>query len=135
MSAFYDKARKAFADGDIHWLTDNIKPVLVDTGAYTVDLVNHDFLDDIPVGARVAAATTNLTAKDSTAGVLDAADIVVSNDLATSAEAIVLYVDTGTAATSRLICFIDSATGLPVPATTQDVTIQWDNGTNKIGKL
>lgn len=133
-NALYDKGRKAFMDGGIAILTDDIKVVLVDTATYTVDLVNHDFLDDIPVGERVATSG-NLASKDSTAGVFDADDITFSTVSGDVSEALVIYRDSGAAATSELLAYIDTATGLPVTPNGGDITVTWDSGANKIFKL
>ena len=44
-----------------------------------------------------------------------------------SVEALVLYVDTGSASTSRLVAYIDSGvTGLPVTPNGGDITITWN---------
>ncbi len=133
-SALYDKARKAFADGDIDLLNDTIKCVLIDAADYTVDLANHDFLDDVASGARVGTAQT-LGSKTTTAGVFDAADVTFPSVSGDQCEAILIYKDTGTEGTSPLIAYIDSATGLPVTPNGGDIQIQWDNGSNKIFKL
>jgi len=133
-SALYDKARKAFADGDIDLLNDTIKCVLIDAADYTVDLANHDFLDDVPSGARVGTPQT-LGTKSTTAGVFDAADVTFSSVSGDQCEAILIYKDTGTEGTSPLIAYIDSATGLPVTPNGGDIQIQWDSGSNKIFKL
>jgi len=133
-SALYDKARKAFADGDIDLLNDTIKCVLIDAADYTVDLANHDFLDDVASGARVGTVQT-LGSKTTTAGVFDAADVTFSSVSGDQCEAILIYKDTGTEGTSPLIAYIDSATGLPVTPNGGDIQIQWDNGSNKIFKL
>ena len=53
----------------------------------------------------------------------------------TSIEAIVIYVDTGTEATSPLIAYIDTATGLPITPNGGDIIVTWDNGVNKIFKV
>ena len=50
-------------------------------------------------------------------------------------EALVIYKDTGTESTSPLIMYIDTATGLPVTPNGGDITVTWDNGTNKIFKV
>ena len=133
-NALYDKARKAFADGDIDLLSDTIKCVLIDAADYTVDLASHDFLDDVASGARVGTAQT-LGSKTTTAGVFDAADVTFSSVSGDQCEAILIYKDTGTEGTSPLIAYIDSATGLPVTPNGGDIEIQWDNGSNKIFKL
>lgn len=137
-NALYDKARQAFLEGGspavLNWLTDNVKVVLVDTGQYTVDLANHQYLSSVPVGARISTSG-NLTGKTSTGGVADAADITFSAVSGASIEAIVIYRDTGVEATSPLIAYIDTATGLPVTPNGGDITVQWDNAANKIFKL
>ncbi len=133
-SAMYDKGREGFLDGSIDWDTDNIKAVLVDNGAYTVNLATHDFLDDIAGGARIATSG-NLASKTVAAGVADAADVTFTAVTGTTVESIVLYKDTGSSATSRLIAYIDTGTGLPVTPNGGDITVQWDNGANKIFKL
>lgn len=133
-NALYDKGRQKFLEGGIAWLTDNIKAILVDTALYTVDLALDDFLDDVPVGSRVQISA-NLTGKDATDGVADAADEVFGSVSGATVEAIVIYRDSGVEGTSELIAYIDSATGLPVTPNGGDITVQWDNGVDKIFKL
>lgn len=133
-SALYDKARKAFCDGEIDLLDDTIKAVLVDGADYTPDLANHDFLDDIPSGARVATSAA-LSNKSTDAGVFDADDVTLSSVSGDQFEYIVIYQDSGTESTSRLIALFDSATGLPCTPNSGDITLQWDSGANKIFKL
>ena len=79
-NALYDKARKAFADADIDMLVDTIKIVLVDAADYTVDLAAHDFLDDVPAGARIATSGA-LANKSTTAGVFDADDVALDRNV------------------------------------------------------
>lgn len=131
----YDKGRQGIGDQSIAMLTANIKAVLVDTGAYTANFATDDNLDDIAVGARLATSA-NLASKTFTDGVFDAADISFGAVTSVTAEAVVIYVDTGTASTSRLVAYIDTAAGLPTPALTgQVVDVLWDNGANRIFKL
>lgn len=132
-NALYDKGRQAFLEGGVAWLTDSIKCVLVDTGSYTVNLSTHANLSDIPNGKT--ATSPNLTSKTSTAGVADAIDAVLSAVTGAQSEAVVVYKDTGTASTSTLIAYIDTATGLPVTPNGGDITVTWDNGANKMFKL
>lgn len=113
--------------------TDDIRAILVDTAAYTVDLTNHDFLDDIPGGARIA--TVALTGESVAGATFDANDAVFASVSGATCEAVVLYKHTGTESTSRLIAYIDTATGLPVTPNGADITVQWDNGANKIFTL
>jgi len=133
-NALYNKGREGFLDGNIDWDTDDIRCILIDTADYTVDLATHDNLDDVPAIARVATSGA-LTSKTVTDGVADAADVTLSSVTGDQCEAIVIYKHTGTESTSRLIAYIDTATGLPVTPNGGDITIQWDAGANKIFKL
>lgn len=133
-NALYDKGREGFLDGSIDWDTDDIRVILVDVADYTVNLSTHDNLDDVPSGARVATSSA-LSGKSVTAGVADASDVTLSAVTGDVSEALVIYKHTGTESTSRLIAYIDTATGLPVTPNGGDILIQWDNGSNKIFKL
>ena len=46
-----------------------------------------------------------------------------------------IYRDTGTEATSPLIAYIDTATGLPITPNGGDIIVVWDDGANKIFRL
>lgn len=131
-NALYDKGREGFLDGSIDWDTDNIKVCLVDTGTYTVNLATHEDLADV---TGIVATSGNLSSKTVTAGVADAADVTFPAVSGSSVEALIIYQDTGVAATSRLIAYIDTGTGLPVTPNGGDITIQWSNGSNRIFKL
>lgn len=133
-SGLYAKGREGFLDGSIDWDTNTIKCCLVDAADYTVNLATHDNLDDVPSGARVGTPQT-LTSKTVTDGVADAADVTFTAVTGDVSEAIVIWKDTGTESTSRLICYIDTATGLPVTPNGGDIVIAWDSGANKIFKL
>ena len=133
-NALYDKGREGFLGGDISWDDDNIKVVLVDGDDYTVNLATHTFLSDIPVEGRVATSGA-LTGKTITAGIADANDVTIPTVTGDQFEIIVLYKDTGSAATSRLIAYIDTATGLPFTPSGGDIMIKWSDDTNKIFKL
>jgi phage tail sheath gpL-like len=137
-SAMYVKGIEAFMSGDIDLLSDTIKVVLVDSAAgagYTPNMAMDDFLADIPADCRIATSDA-LASKTVTGGVFDAADIVFSAVAAGDpCEYLVIYKDTGSAATSQLIALIDDATGLPVTPNGADITVTWDDGANKIFKI
>ena len=130
----YDKGREGFLSGDIDWDANTIKVVGVDTGAYTPNLSTHQFLSDIPSGARIFTSPA-LSGKTTTAGVADANDVTVTAVTGTSVEALVVYQDTGTVGTSRLIAYIDTGSGLPFTPNGSDVSISWPNDSNRIFKL
>jgi hypothetical protein len=131
-NALYGKGREKFLTGDIAWDTDNIKVSLVDTGTYTVVIDTHEFYSDL---SGVVANSGNLASKTVALGVADAADVTFSSVTGSSAEALVIWKDTGVAATSPLIAYIDTATNLPVTPNGGDITVAWDSGSNKIFKL
>ena len=133
-NTLYDYARQRFLEAQINWMTDTVKVILVDTGAYTPQTSVHQYLSDIPPSARIAGPVT-LTAKATTGGAADAADVTFTAVSGASIEAIIIYVDTGTESTSPLIAFIDTATGLPITPNGGDIIVTWDNGTNKIFKV
>lgn len=120
--------------GEIDLLTSNVKLVLVDTGAYTHD-VAHQYLSDVPSGARIATSG-NLANKSVTGAVFDADDVTISAVSGASIEAFIIYIDTGTASTSRLVLFADTvSSGLPVTPNGGSITVTFDSGSNKIFKI
>ena len=134
-NALYDTGRAAFLNAGVNWASDNIKAVLVKvTSGYTVNLSTDQFLSTIVSGNRIAVSG-NLASKTTTAGVADAADVTFSAVTGSAAGAVVIYKDSGTDTTSQLIAYIDTATGLPVTPNGGDITVSWDNGSNKIFKL
>jgi len=133
-NTLYDFARQRFLEAQINWMTDTIKVILVDTGAYTPQTSVHQYLSDIPTSARIAGPVT-LTSKATTGGAADAADVTFTSVTGASIESIIIYADTGVEATSPLIAYIDTATGLPITPNGGDIIVTWDNGTNKIFKV
>jgi len=132
-NALYGKGRQKFLEGSIAWLTDDIKVSLVDTTAvYTVSIDVDEFFDDI---ASTIADSGNFASKTSTLGVADAADVTLTSVSGVQSEALVIWKDSGVAATSPLIAYLDTATGLPVTPNGTDITITWSSGANKIFKL
>lgn len=134
-NALYAKGREGFLAGDIDWDANDIRCILIDTGLYTVNLSTHDNLDDIPSGAARVSTSGALSGKTVTDGVADANDVTFTAVSGNTVEAIVIYKHTGTESTSRLIAYIDTATGLPLTPNGGDITIVWDNGANRIFKL
>lgn len=133
-NTLYDKGRQRFLEAQFNWLTDTIKAVMVDTGAYTPNFTTHEFLSDIPSSSRITTPVT-LTGKATTSGAADANDVTFPSVSGASIETIIIYKDTGTEGTSPLIAYIDTATGLPITPNGGDIIVTWDNGTNKIFKL
>lgn len=105
--------------------TDTIKLVFVDHADDTPVPATDDFLDDILGAARVATSTA-LDTPSISAGAIDFADEVVSTVTGDPFESIVVYKDSGVEATSPLIVFYDTATGLPFTPSGGNITITWN---------
>lgn len=128
-SAHYDLTLEEFTKGNIALDADTIKARLVRTSAYTFSQA-HDFADDLPA-AIVTDVTLGTKVLDS--GTFDAADSVFSAVPAGAAiNALVIYKDTGNAATSNLIAYID---GFSVTPNGGDITVQWQGTTPWIFKI
>lgn len=129
-NAAYVRGLGQVVDNTFKWTADTIKCVMVDTALYTVDLQNHDFLDDIPAGARVATATLAGKTSAQAGGfwALDASDTTFTAVSGASVEALVLYKDSGLEGTSPLLLYIDTGTGLPVTPNGADIIVQWPVG-------
>lgn len=124
-NAIYPLYKQAILTGgaNTNMSTGTVKAALVDTGAYTYSAA-HEFLTSLT--GRVGTDAT-LGTKTFANGVFDAADATYTAVTGNSAEAIVLYIDTGTAGTSRLIAYLDTGfTGLPVAPNGGDITVTWN---------
>lgn len=136
-NSLYDKAREKFLRGQLNWDSDNISVVLIDTAYYTPNLATHEFLSDLTAvnALAIVAAGVALTTKTSFNGAADADDVTFLTVSGAQSEALVIYKVGADAASSPLLAYIDSATGLPITPNGGDIIIVWDNGTNKIFKL
>lgn len=127
----YIKGVLAMLAGTTDWLTSDIKAVCVDAADYTVDLTNDEFLSDIAAGARVATSgnlSSKTRAQSGTKVILDAGDETITGVSGDQFEAVVVYHDTGTASTSPLLAYIDTATGLPYTPSGGGVVLSWAAG-------
>lgn len=134
-NALYDAARAAFAKGQINWEADGFAMVLVDTGAYTLNVSSHSNLTHIPAAARVGSAVALANTVVDPNGAVNADNVTVPNVTGPSAEAIVIYRVGANDAGSMLIAFIDTATGLPITPNSGNIIVQWSTGANKIFRL
>lgn len=123
-NAVYPKYKEAVIQGAANSsLSGTVKVALVDTGAYTYS-ATHEFLSSL---TGVVGTAQTLGSKTFTNGVFDAADSTFTSVTGNSVEALVIYIDTGTAGTSRLVAFIDTGvTGLPVTPNGGNIGITWN---------
>jgi len=133
-NALYDYGREGFLAGDIDWDGDNIKLIFVDEDDDVPDLANDLHLEDRLAASRVDISD-NLSGKTVTDGIADATDITVTTVTGDEFESIDIFQDTAVESTSRLICNIDTATGLPCNPNGGDIEVQFDDAANKIFKL
>lgn len=131
MSALPNKCKESFLtqNPSIDWDTDTIKVSIGRTSAYTYSAA-HQYKSSV---TTVQDASAALGSKVATDGVADAADATFA--AVTSGAALdFMYVwkDTGNAATSPLILYVD---GFSVTPNGGDITAQWDNGAPKIFAL
>ena len=127
----FNSFKRDIMNGSIDLDTDTIKVALV-TSSYTPNQDTHDNFDDVTnevSGTGYTAGGQALANKAVTAdntdneGVFDADDVTWSSSTITARGA-VLYKDTGTASTSKLICYIDF--GADKISSSGNFTITWD---------
>lgn len=100
-----------------------VKVALV-TAGYTYSAA-HQFYSS--VSASVVGTPQTIGSKTFTNGVFDGADVTFTAVSGSQAVSLVVYIDTGSAATSPLVAFIDtSVTNLPVTPNGGDITITWN---------
>src|SRR3990172_8071125 len=141
-NSLFLSGRQGFLDGTIDWDTDTIRVVFISRGAGGTNgynaLTDITFLTQIPDSGRLRMSETAFGAKTTASGIADADDHTASAVSAVANSvigAIVIYADSGSPSTSRLIAWIDTATGLPASPNNGDVTLQFSNGASKIFML
>ena len=106
-------------------LTGTLKVALIDAADYTYS-DSHQFFSDV-AGAAVVGTPQTLSNKTYVNGILDADDATIPSVTGDQSEALLIYLDTGSAATSRLVAYIDTGvTGLPVTPNGGDINIGWN---------
>lgn len=101
-----------------------VKVALIDTGTYTYSAA-HQFWSS--ASAAAVGTPQTIGSKTFTNGVFDGADVTFTAVTGSSVEALIIYIDTGTAGTSPLVAYIDtSVTGLPVTPNGGDISITWN---------
>lgn len=101
---------------------DTVKVALIDTGVYTYS-ASHEFYSSL---SGVVGTPETITNKTITNGLFDGNDLTFANLSGNTVEALVIYIDSGNAATSRLVAYIDTGTGLPINPSGTDVDLTWN---------
>lgn len=124
-NAIYPKWKQAIVQATANSsLGGTVKVALVDLGLYTYAAA-HEFYSSV---TGVAGTPPTLASKTYVDGLFDAADsIIVAVPSGPNCEALIIYIDTGVAGTSRLVAFFDTGvTGLPVTPNGGDINITWN---------
>jgi len=124
-NALYPKWKEALVQASANSaLTGTVKVALVDTATYTYSAAD-EFLSSL-TGVVGTAQTIGAT-KSYTGGVFDGADMTFPAVTGATAEALVIYVDSGVTGTSRLVAYLDTnVTNLPVTPNGGDIDITWN---------
>lgn len=120
-NVIYPKYKEALINGssNISLSSGTVKCVLVDSAVYTYSAA-HEFYSS--VSSAVASAT--LASKTVTGGAFDSNDLTFAAVSGSQSECLILYIDTGSAATSRLVAYYDTGvTGLPVTPNGGDINV------------
>ena len=121
----YPKYKEALMEGDtdVDLTSGSVAAILVDTGFYTF-AASHEFLSDVPTSA-ITAISSNISGGTVVCGVFDCTTVTWVAASGQQSEAIIFFVDDGTASgnASRLVCYLDTGqTGLPVTPNGGDIT-------------
>lgn len=130
-SVIYNSAKRDLINGTIDLDSNTIKVALV-TSSYSPDIDAHDNYDDLTnevangngytTGGETLANASVTADNTNDRAVFDAEDVTWSTATITARGA-VIYKDTGTPSTSRLIAYIDF--GSDKTSTAGDFTIAW----------
>lgn len=124
-NAIYPNFKEALLDAaaNVDLNDGTVKVALVDTGTYTYSAA-HTFLSDVSGRVGTDQTIANTTVTD---GLFDGDDVTFPAVTGNSVEALVIYIDTGNAATSRLVAYLDTDVGgLPVTPNGGDIGIEWN---------
>jgi hypothetical protein len=123
-NALYPKFKEAALKAGVNLESGNVKVALVDLGTYTYSAA-HEFYSSVT--SAVVGTPQALASKTFTNGVFDAADSTIPAVTGNTVEALVIYVDSGSAATSPLVAFFDTGvTGLPFTPNGGAANITWN---------
>lgn len=124
-NAIYPLYKQALLDASANVdLNDGtVKVALIDTGVYPYNAA-HEFYSSVSGVVGTPQTINNTTVTD---GLFDGDNVTYTAVTGNSAEALLIYIDTGSAATSRLVAWIDTGvTGLPVTPNGGDISITWN---------
>lgn len=132
-NSFYEKGAELVLSGGVDFTTDNIKVAVVSTG-YTPNLSTDQY--ETAIASHILGSPQALADVVVTGGILDASDVTVPAVASGStARYIVVFKDSGSAATSPLLMLLDTVSNFPFVTDGDDIRIRWSNGASRILKL
>jgi len=124
-NAIYPLYKQALLDASANVdINDGTVKVALSTAAYNAA---HDFYDDVSASTVGTPQTINNTTV--TNGLFDGDDVVYTAvPSGSTVTALIIYIDTGTPGTSRLVAFLDTGIGgtFPLPTNGGDVNVNWN---------
>lgn len=124
-NAIYPLYKQALLDASANVdLNDGtVKVALIDTATYPYNAA-HEFFSSVSGVVGTPQTIANTTVAN---GLFDGDNVTYTAVTGNSAEALLIYIDTGSAASSRLVAWIDTGvTGLPLTPNGGDVSITWN---------
>lgn len=127
----YYKTNQDYAEALLPWSSGNWKVALC-TATYVPDYTSSgDHYLAVITGGAIVATSANLSSKTNAGGHCDAADVTFSSVLGGSTVTqAVLYLDSGSAATSPLFINYNSVTNFPLVTNGGNVVLQWAGSPN-----
>jgi hypothetical protein len=119
----YPKWKERLMESGAVLSNSNVRAYLIDTNVYTYS-ASHNFVSDLTgIVGSASGPFQNTTFVD---GVFDADNINFTAVTGNTAEALVIFIDTGNASTSRLVTYLDTGfTGLPITPNGNDIPVVW----------
>lgn len=118
MNKPYPKGKEHFAQADIDWTSGTFKLIAM-TAAYTYS-ATHEFVTNL---SHIVGRSNALTSLTDTGGVLNSASALFPTMTGAQFFYLAIVHDTGSDATSELLYYIDTGTGLPTTPDGIDVTV------------
>lgn len=139
MSGYFTPGLEGWLKGEIDMDTAVIKASFV--RGYTFSAA-HKFVSDVTGAGGTINGTSAALTMSVTGGTVDAVDTTATTVASAVDHGILVYQSSAVtggadvaASAQRVVCYIDSGTGLPIQPGTGATPITWDNGTNKILKV
>jgi hypothetical protein len=109
---------------------------------YTFSAAHATVSDVTGAGGTINGTSAALASPSVTGGVFDATDTTISTTANATDHGLLVYQASAVtggadvaASAQKLICYLDTGTGLPVQPGTGSLAVTFDNGTNKILKV